>query len=53
MAKRTDGIKFLTPKHPQVPPLRHDPGDRMKILFDMYYIFYLREHYVYDTINSL
>ena len=22
----------------------HDPGDRMKILFDMFYIFYLWEH---------
>ena len=34
-------IIFLTPKHPQVPPLGHDPGNKMKIMFDMYSIFYL------------
>ena len=37
---------FLTPPpgHPQphkFPPLGHDPGDRMKILSDMFYIFHL------------
>ena len=31
-------LKFLTPQHPQVRPLRHDPGDRMKIPLDMFYI---------------
>ena len=36
-------MKFLTPnpQYPQVPPLGHDPGDRMKILFDVLYIFHL------------
>ena len=32
------------PGHPQpykVPPLGHDPGDRMKIPFDMFYILHL------------
>ena len=37
-------IKFLTLKHPQVPRLGHDPGDTMKILFNMYYISSLWEH---------
>ena len=32
-------LKLLTPA-PQVPPLGHDPGDRMKIPFDMIHIFY-------------
>ena len=29
---------------PQVPPLRHDPGDRMKISSDIFCIFHLWEH---------
>ena len=33
-------IKFLIPQHPQVPPLGHDPGDRMKIPSNMFYIFH-------------
>ena len=32
------------PQHPQVPPLGHDPSNRMKILFNMFSIFYLWEH---------
>ena len=36
-------LKFLTPQHPQVQPLGHDPGTRMKIPLDMFYIFYLWE----------
>ena len=32
------------PQRPKVPPLGHDQGDRMKFLFDMFYIFYLWEH---------
>ena len=38
---------FLTPCAPQgpkVPPLGHDPGERIKIPFDMFYIFHLLEH---------
>ena len=38
-------LKFLPPPPaPQVPPLDHDPGNRMKILFNMFSIFYLWEH---------
>ena len=29
--RRRGGIRFLTPKHPQVPPLGHYPDDRIKI----------------------
>ena len=29
---------------PRVPPLGHDPGDRIKIPSDMFYIFHLWEH---------
>ena len=35
-------LKFLTPKHAQVPPLGHDPtdpGNRMKISFNMFLSF--------------
>ena len=39
----TDKQTDLTPKHPQVPTLGHDPGDQMKIPTDMFYIFYLCE----------
>ena len=28
-------LKFLTPQHPQVPPLGHDPSNRIKILFNI------------------
>ena len=28
---------------PSLPPLGHDPGNRMKILFDMFYIIYLSQ----------
>ena len=34
-------IVFFTPKNPQVPPLGHDPGDRIEILFDMFYICFI------------
>ena len=37
-------IKFLTPSAPQVSPLRHDTGNRMKILINMFSIFYFWEH---------
>ena len=37
MDKRTD----LTPQKPEVPTLGHEPGDRMKSLSDMFYLFYL------------
>ena len=33
---------FWPPQYPQ-PPLGHDPGGRMKIPFDMFYIFHLWE----------
>ena len=39
----TDKQTDLTSQLPQVPPLRHDPGDRMKIPSDMFYIFYLQK----------
>ena len=29
------------PQRPKVPPLGHDPGDGMRIQFDMYCIYYL------------
>ena len=32
------------PKRPKVPPLGHDPGDRMKIPSDSFCIFHLWEH---------
>ena len=32
------------PLRPKVPPLGHDPGDRMKISSDMFCIFHLWEH---------
>ena len=35
---------FWPHKHPQCPPLGHGPGDRIKILSDMFCIFYLWEH---------
>ena len=31
------------PRHPQVPPLAHDPGGQMKIPSDMFYIFHFWE----------
>ena len=37
-------LKLMTPPPPpapQVSPLGHGPGLRMKILFNMFYIFYL------------
>ena len=36
MAGRTDIIQFLTHKQPQVPHLGHAPGDRTKIMFDVF-----------------
>ena len=33
--------QVFTPEHPKVPPLGHDPGNRMKIPFDMFHIFNL------------
>ena len=32
-----------TPLYPQIPALGHDPGDGMKILSNMFYIFHLWE----------
>ena len=32
------------PQCPKVPPLGHDPGDRIKIPSDMFCIFHLCEH---------
>ena len=32
-------LKFLTAQHPQIRPLSHDSGDRMKMPLDMFYIF--------------
>ena len=32
------------PPAPQAPPLAHDPGNRVKILFNMFSIFYLWEN---------
>ena len=39
-------LKFLPPppQHPQVPPLGHDPSNRMKIMFNMVFIFHFWEH---------
>ena len=34
-------LKFLTHPAPQVPTLGHEPSNRMKILFNMFSIFYL------------
>ena len=34
-------LKFLIHPAPQVPPLGHDPSNRVKILFNMFTIFYL------------
>ena len=36
-------LNFIDPPAPQVWPLRHDPGDRMKIPLDMFYIFNVRD----------
>ena len=36
--------KNLNPQYPKVPPLGHDPGNRVKLLFELFYISYLREH---------
>ena len=36
--------KFLTPPAPLSPTPGHDLGNRMKILFNMFSIFYLWEH---------
>ena len=32
-------LKFLIPKHAQVPPLGHDPGNKMIIPFNMFLSF--------------
>ena len=37
-------LKFLTTHHPKVPPLGHDPVNRIKILFNMFPIFNLCKH---------
>ena len=34
-------LKFLTPQHPKVPPLGHDPGNKMKIPSNLFSIFSL------------
>ena len=44
MRNRWDAIAnphaiILNPQHPQIEPLGHDPGHRLKILFDMFYIY--------------
>ena len=31
------------PRYPQVPPLAHDLGDQMKIMYDMFYVFHVWE----------
>ena len=36
MDGRTDIIQFLTHKQPQVPHLGHAPGDKPKIMFDVF-----------------
>ena len=41
--RQQDRIWFW-PQYPQVPPLGHDPGDRIKNLSDMFSIFHLWEH---------
>ena len=40
----TPHTQVFDPQHPQLPTLGYDPGDRMKIWFDMFYILYLLEH---------
>ena len=51
------GKKKLPPGHPQspkVPPLGHDPGNRMKILSDMFCIFhFVRVQTKFDKKKSL
>ena len=37
-------LKFLTHPAPTSPTPGHDSGNRMKILFNMFFIFYLWEH---------
>ena len=37
-------LKFLTPPAPRSPTPGHDLGNRLKILFNMFSIFYLWEH---------
>ena len=38
-------VKGFDPQHPKFPPLGHDPGNRMKIQFDILYIlFYEHTH---------
>ena len=37
-------LKLLTPPAPTSPTPGHDPGNRMKILSNMFSIFYLCEH---------
>ena len=34
-------LKFLTQTAPQVSPLGHDPSNRIKIMFNIFSIFYL------------
>ena len=41
------------PKCPKVPPLGHDPGDRIKILSDMFCIFHLWKHTQNLALKSL
>ena len=36
--------KGFDPQHPKVPPLRHDPGNRMKIWFDILYVLFVSTH---------
>ena len=42
--RKSPRLSFWSSQHPQVPPLGHDPSNRMKILFNMFSIFYLWEH---------
>ena len=37
-------VKGFDPQHPKVPPLGHDPGNRMKIWFDILYILFVSTH---------
>ena len=37
-------FKGFDPQHPKVTPLGHDPGNRMKIWFDIWFILFVSTH---------